>query len=95
MMSSLFSELQMLQVPDHVARHLPRLFLARWLPLAERLGHQVQAVVVYEVVGHLLGLGILSHYEVALHEQVHAGLLVDHAQIVHVLLRGHVLHGEL
>ena len=72
------------QVPNHVAGHLPGLLVARRLPGAEVLGHQFQTMIVDQVGSHVLGLGILADGQITLDEQMHATLLVDLSHVAHL-----------
>ena len=83
------------QIPHHVARHFPSLFLTRRLPGTERIRHQLQSVIADKIGGHGLGLGILAHDQITLDEQLHASLLVHLAHILHLALRRNMLHSKL
>ena len=52
-------------------------------------------MVVNQVSGHLLSLGIFAHGEVALHEQMHTPFLIYLTYVSHFSLWGHMLNGKL
>ena len=83
------------QVPNHVTRNLPRILSTRGLPGTEVLGHQFQSVIIDQIGGHSLSLGIFAHSEVALDEQVHTAFLVYLTHVCHLGLWRHVLYGKL
>ncbi len=84
-----------MQVPYHIASNLPCLLITRGLPCTERLCHQFQTMVVNQVCGHRLCLGILTVDKIHLGKQMPTCLIVHLPHIRHLRLIRNMLHSKL
>ena len=84
-----------MQIPNHITGYLPGRLAAGWLPGTECLGHQVQTVIINQIGGKLLCLGIFAVHEINLDEQLHASLLVHLSYVRHLSLCRNMLNSKL